>query len=71
MIGAAFVTEIVLALFVPVPDMRTCQSLRWVLTETEVARLAYDCLGGLLPWRGSEPWFVRVAHARSLRRNAS
>lgn len=51
--------------------MRTCQSLRWVLTETEVARLAFDGIGGLMPWRGSEPWFIRTARATTHRRRAS
>jgi hypothetical protein len=39
--------------------MRMLQSLRWVLTETEVARLCHDPVGGTAPWYGSEPWFIR------------
>jgi hypothetical protein len=38
------------------------QSLRWVLTDGEAARLAFDAPGAEHPWTRCEPWFVRLRH---------
>ena len=42
------------------------QSLRWVLTDGEAARLAFDALGCAQPWTRVEPWFVRLRHQARL-----
>ena len=44
------------------PGMSYHQSLRWVLTDGEAARLAFDAPGAEHPWTRSEPWFVRLRH---------